>query len=74
MELKETQSQWGNLYKRRYFLDGERIAESHANSILSRHMYEQIRSGKDNNGNWFTVWNIGPKDDSPSLMDTGDLI
>jgi hypothetical protein len=74
MILRETQFQWGNLHKRRYFLDGKRIAESHANRILKHHMYEQTDSGKDSNGNWFTVWNIGPRDDMLSLMDTGDMI
>ena len=74
MILKETQSKWGNLYKRRYFLNGKRIAESHATLILKRHMYQQIDSGKDSNGNWFTVWNIGPKDDTPSLYDHPDMI
>lgn len=64
MLLRETQSKWGNLYKRRYFLNGKRISESLANYYLKQHAYEQLESGKDGNGNWVIVWNIGPRLDT----------
>lgn len=74
MKLRETQSKWGNGYIRRYFLDGKRISESHANRILDDHMSEEIESGRKDSCDWFTVWNIGPKVDDPSLMDHPDMI
>ena len=74
MILKETQTQWGNLYKRRYFLNGKRISESYANIILRDHMYEDLDFGKDSSGNWYKTWGIGPKADMPSLYDHPDMI
>lgn len=64
MNLKETQSRWGNLYRKRYFLDGTRISESYADWLLKHHAWEQIESGKDASGNWFTLWDIGPSMES----------
>lgn len=33
MRLIETQSKWGNLYRRAYFVDGRRVTESEFDSV-----------------------------------------
>jgi len=73
MELKETQVKWGNGYVRYYFLNGKRISESHANRILDIHMSEQIESGRHGSCGWYTLFNIGPKLDAPTLLDHPDM-
>ena len=60
MTLKETQTKWGNLYRRYYFLNGRRISEAYANYLLKRHAHETLESGNNGKGQWVTVWNLGP--------------
>ena len=71
MRLTETSTLWGTLYRRRYYLNGRRITESHADYILKNHAWED--DGSDRDGvTHRTHWNIGPRIDAPSLMDHPD--
>jgi hypothetical protein len=71
MRLTETSTLWGNLYRRRYYLDGRRIPEAEADRILKRHHWEN--DGFEKRGpTWRTHWNIGPRVDAPPLTDHPD--
>lgn len=71
--LRETLSKWGDLYRRRYYLDGRRVSEAEATRLLDAHYHEQVSSGRTRTGNLFTTWNIGPRADAPPLADHPDL-
>lgn len=64
--LRETSKQWGNLYKRYYFLNGERVSEAYANWVLKSHLWEDMPQKKVQGG-WVKEWNIGPID--PTFYD-----
>lgn len=73
MRLTETSSLWGNLYRRRYYLNGRRISESHAGFILKNHAWED--DGFDRAGGIHrSHWNVGPRLDAQSLTDHPDCI
>ena len=44
-KLKVTYSKWGNLYKNRFFLDGKRISEKEAKTLLDSEDTIYIDSG-----------------------------
>lgn len=73
MVLRETLSKWGNLYRRRYYLDGRRVPEAEAKQLLEAHCFEQLAVGSTSGGNLFTTWDIGPRWDAPSLTDHPDM-
>lgn len=73
MLIKEVQTKWGNLYRKRYYIGGKRVSESLANHYFKHHMWEQVESG-GNGIKWVSVFNIGPRCDCPSLADHPDLI
>lgn len=71
MRLTETSTLWGNLYRRRYYLNGRRIAEAEADRILKQHYWED--DGFEGRGpTQRKHWNIGPRVDARSLMDHPD--
>jgi hypothetical protein len=61
MLLRETSTQWGNIYKNRYYLDGVRISESYASVILKTHYWEGFPTERGDDGTWRKEWNIGPR-------------
>lgn len=61
MKLIETQSKWGNLYKRRYYVDGKLVSESEFDSALDKLMFEHNHASmaakyEDTPYGFRTVW------------------
>jgi hypothetical protein len=49
--LTETSSKWGNTYRHKYYLDGQRISDEEADRIFNNASPKQISSEK-----LVTVW------------------
>lgn len=71
--LTESSTLWGNVYRRRYYLDGRRVPESVASHLLRNHMWEDDGCDRPDSVTYRTHWNIGPRHDAPSLMDHPDI-
>lgn len=61
MRLIETQSKWGNLYRRQYFANGRRVTETEFDSLLDSEMRLHAMpsmSGRTENTNYGfrTIW------------------
>ena len=72
MKLTETSTLWGNMYRRRYFLDGRRISYAQATALLRDHTWEDAVCTRGTSTH-HTYWNIGPRIDSRSLTDCQDI-
>jgi hypothetical protein len=72
MKITQTQTQWGNLYRKRWYMNGKRISESLARYYLDRHAWEH--GDKRHGGGVYRYdYYIGPPLDAPSLMDHPDM-
>lgn len=69
MILTETSTQWGNMYRHRYYLDGRRIPAAEAEALFETHNPKQISSERPKLGrdywNWRSKWEITPSPSHP---------
>lgn len=61
MRLIETQSKWGNLYRRAYFADGKRVTEREFDNLLDAemrlHAMPSVAGKTESTGYGFrTIW------------------
>lgn len=59
MRLIETQSKWGNGYKRAYFADGRKVSESEFDNLMASEMrlHAKIQGRVENTEYGFrTIW------------------